>query len=62
MCGPHELPVVAHTGHTGQDALMWASLRLNFFRPLGMVKGRSGGLSEPGEGRVGALGSVPSVV
>lgn len=32
---------------------MWASLRLNFFRPMGTVQGRSGGLSGPGEGRVG---------
>lgn len=32
---------------------MWASLWLNFFRPMDMVQGHSGGLSGPGEGRVG---------
>ena len=36
-----------------QDTLMWASLQLNFFRPMGTVQGCSGGLSGPGKGRVG---------
>lgn len=45
------LPVVA-TGDTQDRALMWASLWLDFFRPMDMVQGHSGGLG-PGEGRVG---------
>lgn len=36
-----------------QDTLMWASLQLNFFWPMGTVQGCSGGLSGPGKGRVG---------